>query len=453
MQLKNEGSIMPQKYSYNDILKVSFPIVLGLLAQNVIQITSTIFLGRVGEVEFGAVGLAGIYYIAIFMVIFGFSIGAQIMISRRNGEKDYKQIGNILIQGIIFLEILALILYFFTSFFSSHFLPSMMKSQLVYEAAEDYLDWRTFGFFFSSINVMFRAFYVGIARTSVLTLNAVVMAIVNTIVDYLLIFGKFGFPEMGVAGAGIAAVLAEISSVIFFIIFTYKTVDLKKYGISKPKLDFSIIGRILKISIFTMIQYAISMSTWFIFFLAIENHGEMDLAITNIIRSLYMIFFIPMNALSTTANTLVGNTMGAGHTKEVLPLVKKIALMNLSIILVMALITAIAPKFWISLIASANNPVLVQDTIIPLLVLVGALPIISISTVLFNSISGTGNTSVALALEIATMVLYGFAIFYIVYYKKSSVAVCWTVEYIYWGVLLILSFIYLKKGNWQAKKI
>lgn len=440
-------------YTHKDILKVSFPIVLGLLAQNVIQITSTIFLGRVGEVEFGAVGLAGIYYIAIFMVIFGFSIGAQIMISRRNGEKNYKEIGTILVQGILFLEILALILYLFTSFFSSHFLPSMMKSHAVYEAAEHYLDWRTFGFFFSSINVMFRAFYVGIARTSVLTLNAIVMAVVNTIVDYLLIFGKFGFPEMGVAGAGIAAVLAEISSVIFFIIYTYKTVDFEKYGFKKPTFDFSIIGRILKISIFTMVQYLISMSTWFIFFLAIENHGEMDLAITNIVRSLYMVFFIPMNALSTTANTLVGNTMGAGRIKDVIPLIKRIALMNLLIVVVIGFITAIMPRFWISLIASANNPLLVQETVVPLLVLIGALPVISIGTVVFNSISGTGNTSIALFLETITMVFYGFAIWYIVIYKHSSVALCWTVEYVYWGILLILSLLYLKKGNWQAKKI
>lgn len=440
-------------YSYKDIFRVSFPIILGLLAQNVIQITSTIFLGRVGEVEFGAVGIAGIYYIAFFMLVFGFSVGAQILISRRNGEKQYEKIGNIMIQGIIFLQVLALVLYVLSTYFTSHFLPSMMKSEAVYEAASEYLNWRTFGFFFSSINVMFRAFYVGVARTSVLTLNAVIMAVVNTIVDYVLIFGKFGFPEMGVAGAGIAAIISEFVSVIFFVIYTYKTVDLEKYGFKKVKFNFAIIKNILSISIFTMVQYLISMSTWFIFFLAIENHGELDLAITNIVRSLYMIFFIPMNALSTTANTLVGNTMGAGRIKDVFPLIKKICILNLSIILVMGLITAAFPQFWISLIASAKNPLLVQQTVTPLLVLVAALPICSISTVLFNSISGTGNTSAALLLEVITMVFYMAGIWYIVIELKSPVAVCWTVEYIYWGVLLILSFVYLKKGNWQAKKI
>lgn len=440
-------------YSSRDIIRVSLPIVLGLLAQNVIQITDTIFLGRVGEVEFGAAGLAGIYYIAFFMLGFGFSVGGQIMISRRNGEGRFDQIGGLVIQGILFLQLFALGLFLLSRYFTGSFLPLLVKSPDVYDAARSYLDWRTFGFFFSFINVMFRAFYVGIARTSVLTWNAVVMAIVNVFADYALIFGELGFPEMGIEGAGIASVVAEFSSVLFFVIYTYFTVDLEKYGFRRMKFQFSIIRRILNISIFTMVQYAVSMSTWFIFFLAIENHGERDLAITNIIRTLYMIFFIPMNALSTTANTLVGNTMGAGRIKDVWPLIRKISMMSLGIIIVMGAVTAVFPQFWISLIASNNDPTLVKESVASLLVLVAILPVCSIGTVLFNSISGTGNTSKALMLEMITMVFYGLGIWIVVIEMHSSVAVCWTVELIYWGTMLILSYSYLRWGNWQAKKI
>ncbi|NDW19507.1 MATE family efflux transporter [Dysgonomonas sp. 216] len=440
-------------YSYRDIWKVSFPIVLGLLAQNVIQITDTIFLGRVGEVEFGAAGLAGIYYIAFFMLGFGFSIGGQIMISRRNGEREYGQIGSIVIQGILFLQFFALALYFLSSFFQESLLSSLIKSPAVYTAASDYLEWRSFGFFFSFINVMFRAFYVGIARTSVLTLNAVVMAIVNIIGDYALIFGKLGCPELGIAGAGMASVLSELASVLFFVIYTYKRVNLKKYGFAKPKFNFDVIRRILNISVFTMVQYLVSMSTWFIFFLAIENHGERALAITNIVRSFYMVFFIPMNALATTANTLVGNTMGAGNLNTVIPLIKRIGFLNMIIVVAMGVVVAIAPQFWISLLASDKSISLVQEAVAPLLVIIAALPICSFSTVAFNAISGTGNTRMALILEMITMAAYVTSMFVIVIYYQSSVAVCWTVEYFYWGPLLILSYIYLKKGNWQAKEV
>ncbi len=427
--------------------------MLGLLTQNVMQIANTIFLGRVGEVEFGAAGLAGIYYIAFFMLGFGFSIGAQIMIGRRNGERNYDQIGTIVMQGMMFLLAFAAILYFASTAFSSHLLPILIKSPHVYEAASEYLEWRTFGFFFASVNIMFRAFYVGIARTKVLTMNAAVMTVVNIVFDYILIFGNFGFPQMGIAGAGMASVLAEISSILFFAIYTAKTVDLKKYGFQKMKFRFSIVRRILNISVFTMAQYAISMSTWFIFFLAIENHGERDLAITNIIRTFYMIYFIPMNSLSTTANTLVSNTMGTKVYKNVWPLIQRICILNLAIIVVMALITVVNPEFWIGLIASNKDMSLVYETVTPLYVLLLALPICSIGTVLFNSISGTGNTRWALIFELITIVFYVFAMYVIVIHNKSSVAACWTVEYVYWGTLMVLSFIYLKKANWRTKEI
>jgi Na+-driven multidrug efflux pump len=80
---------------------------------------------------------------------------------------------------------------------------------------------------------MFRAFYIGVTKTKVLTINAIVMALTNVVLDYALIFGNFGFPEMGIAGAAIASVIAEASSIVFFLIYTYVTVDFKKYGLNQ----------------------------------------------------------------------------------------------------------------------------------------------------------------------------------------------------------------------------
>jgi putative efflux protein, MATE family len=440
-------------YSYKDIWRVSIPIMLGLLAQNIVQLTDTFFLGYVGGIEQSASGLAGIYYVAIFIICFGFSIGGQIMISRRNGEGNYNRIGSIVIQGAMFLQIFALILFFVSQLLIDHVLSTFLKSPEVFAATEKYLSWRIYGFFFAAINVMFRAFYVGIAKTKVLTYNAIAMAVANIIGDYVLIFGKFGFPEMGIEGAAIASVIAEIVSVLFFVIYTIATVDFKKYGFVKMKFRVSVIKSILNISSFTMVQYLVSMSTWFIFFVAIEQHSEDALKITNLVRSFYMVYFIPMNALSTTANTLVGNIIGAGNAKGVLPLVKKICLLNFSIVIVMIVATLAAPEFWISILAPRDQVSLIGETVLPLIVLLFSLPISSLGTVVFNSISGTGNTKMALILEMITMVIYVLAMFWIVIYKQMSIAWCWSVEYFYWGPLLIMSILYLAKAKWQNKKI
>ena len=72
------------------ILRVAGPILVSLLMEHLIGMTDTAFLGRVGEIELGASAIAGIYYLAIFMLGFGFSIGVQILIGRRNGEKTMR---------------------------------------------------------------------------------------------------------------------------------------------------------------------------------------------------------------------------------------------------------------------------------------------------------------------------------------------------------------------------
>ena len=93
-------------YSYKEIWLIAYPILISLIMEQMIGITDTAFLGRVGEVELGASAIAGVYYLAIFMIGFGFTVGSQILIARRNGEGNYRTIGNIFYQGIYFPTLL-----------------------------------------------------------------------------------------------------------------------------------------------------------------------------------------------------------------------------------------------------------------------------------------------------------------------------------------------------------
>jgi MATE family multidrug resistance protein len=165
-------------YTNKHIFKISAPIFLSLLTQNLIQVVDTAFLGRVGEVELGASALAGVIYIAIYTLGFGFSMGSQILIGRRNGEKNYNKIGDIVIQGSIFLLIPAIVLIPILRYGAVNWIPQLFQSADVSGAVTEYLEWRLFGLIFAFVNLMFRAFYIGIARTKILTINAAVMAVV-----------------------------------------------------------------------------------------------------------------------------------------------------------------------------------------------------------------------------------------------------------------------------------
>ena len=443
---------MKTKYSYKQIWTISYPILISLIMEQMIGMTDTAFLGRVGEIELGASAIAGVYYLAIFMMAFGFSIGAQILIARRNGEGNYKEIGPIFYQGIYFLLAMAVILFTFFIVFSPYILKNIISSPHIYDAAESYIHWRVYGFFFSFIMVMFRAFFVGTTQTKTLTLNSIVMVLSNVVFNYILIFGKFGFPQLGIAGAAIGSSLAEMVSVIFFIIYTWKRIDCRKYALNiLPKFQGKTLKRILNVSVWTMIQNFVSLSTWFMFFLFVEHLGERSLAIANIIRNVSGIPFMIAMAFASTCGSLVSNLIGAGGITHVMRLIWRIARMSFLIMVVCVAVVVLFPHAMLSVYT--NEPALLVESVPSLYVIAGAMIIASVANIYFNAISGTGNTQAALILEMGTLVFYALYILWIGMVVKAPVSVCFSIEVVYYSLLLLSSIIYLKKAKWQNKKI
>ena len=304
-------------FSYKQIWIIAYPVLISLLMEHLINITDTAFLGHVGEIELGASALAGVFYMAVYMLGFGFSIGVQILIARRNGEGNYKEIGSLFTQGACFLLFLATILFFASEYFVSSVLRYWVSSEQVYEAMASYLEWRRFGFFFSFLAILFRAFYIGITETRTLTLNSVVMVLSNVVFNYVLIFGKLGFPALGIAGAAIGSSLAELVSLLFYAVYTWLKIDRDKYELFRNlRFNFSEFKRIWNIASWTMLQSVLFPSQWFLFFMAIEHLGERSLAIANIMRSINTCFFMVIFAFADTVSSMVSNLLGSGKGKD-----------------------------------------------------------------------------------------------------------------------------------------
>lgn len=443
---------MKSMYTNKQIWNVSYPIFLSLLAQNVINVTDTAFLGRVGEVELGASAMGGLYYICAFTIAFGFSTGSQIIMARRNGERNYKEVGPVMIQGVLFLLALAACMFLLSRLFARDIMRMLISSDTILAATEEFLDWRVFGFFFSFIGVMFRALFIGITRTKVLTLNAIVMALTNVLLDYLLIFGHWGLPALGVKGAAIASVIAEAVSIVFYLIYTACTVDVEKYALNRFRsFDVKLLKRVLDISIFTMLQYFISLSTYFMLFVAVEHLGQQPLAVANIVRSVYIVLLIPVNSLSTATNTFVSNSIGAGHKEQVIPIIRHIAWLSFGIMAVFILFACLFPSAILSVYT--NNEALIAASVPSLYVIAAALLIGAVANIVFNGITGTGNTRSAFAIEVGTLVFYALFIYVAGVRLHLPVAVCFMTEIIYYVGLLLASLFYLRYASWQDKKI
>lgn len=171
--------------------------MLSILMEQLINITDAVFLGHVGEIELGASALAGIYYLAVYMLGFGFSIGLQVLIARRNGQRQYELSGRTFYQGLYFLTVLALLLCLFLQFISPLLLKHLIASGEIYQGVIQYLKWHSLGLLFSLPFLAFRSFFIGITPTRALSWAAILAVTLNLPLNYLLIFTY----QEGIAGA------------------------------------------------------------------------------------------------------------------------------------------------------------------------------------------------------------------------------------------------------------
>ncbi|MFW5757677.1 MAG: MATE family efflux transporter [Bacteroidota bacterium] len=444
--------MQPSFSTYKSIWKISYPIIIGLVAQNIMMVIDTAFLGRVSEVTLGAAAIGGVFYLCMVMLGTGFSIGTQIMIGRRNGEKDHTSIGRVFNLGLIVLLSLAVILFFLLHLGAPLFLQYFIQSKAVLQESLVFIQFRKFGLFFGFLVLGFNALYVGITQTRILTISTFIMSFFNIVLDYVFIFGHYGFPEMGIGGAAMATNIAEFFSFGFYLFWIlYKKDHLKYNLLDFRKIHLPLFISLLRLSVPVMFQYFFSFSAWFVFFFITERIGETALAASNITRSVYMLLMIPVWGLSSATNTLVSNTIGQGRQDDVIPLIKKVLLIGVIFNILLVQITLFMPDEITKLYT--NNPLLIESTKPLLRVISFALIAFSIGMILFNGLSGTGKTMLALRIEIASILLYLFSAALLVYFGNGSAATVWSVEILYFSSMALFAFIALKKSKWKQHKL
>ena len=426
--------------------------MISLVAQNIVNVTDTAFLGHVGAIELGASAIGGLFYITLFMVAYGFTTGVQILIARRHGEKEYAAIGSIFDNSFYFLGVLTIVITLLIVLFGAHILKPFIASEAVFHASTVFLKYRIFGLFFASSALLFRSFYTGIAFTKYISISAAIMGCLNVVLAYGLIFGNLGFPKMGIAGAGLASSISEACALLFFFAITARRAQLAKYKLfTFVKPDFTIIKSTLDVSLYVMIQFVLSHAVWLGFFLLIEKMGENSLAVSNIIRSIYMLLMIPAWAMSSATSSIVSNAIGEGFSKQVIPIVNKVLVFSMGIMLVIAILAAFVPHFMISIYTSDTR--LQEASVASYYIILGAVFLFSATIVLFSGVLGTGNTRSGLAIELFTLSLYLILAWLLAVKLHVPIEVVWLCEYMYAIVLGTLSWIYLRMGKWEGRVI
>ena len=395
--------------SNREIWRIAYPIMLGNLAQTIITFTDTAFLGHLGTIELSASMMAGLYYFVFTTLAMGFAIGIQIFIARRYGEGNFSKIGVVFQHGALFVLGLGLLLFSILFFFSHRLLHVIIESENIYAAANEYLKFRQFGIMFVVFNFLFRSFYVGISSTQVITFSTIIMAVVNIFFDWALIFGHVGLPEMGIGGAALASLLAEITAFFFFWIYTYIKIPHEEYGMFRwHKWQPALMGNILKVAFPSMIQRLFSFGAWFIFFI-----------------------------------------IGEGKSNEVMASIWKVVKNSFLCSLVLVVVVAIIPQLVLQIYT--EDLALAQAAIPSVYVICVATLLGAFSMTFFEAVSGTGNTTAAMALEFGILIIYIIYVFLMS--KTSTIAGVWTAEWVYNISIGLISLVYIWKADWGRKRI
>jgi putative MATE family efflux protein len=436
--------------TYRQIWRISAPIMLGSAAQNVIALSDAVLLYHKGQSEFAAIGFTGVFYITMAAIGFSFSRGGQIMIARRMGEGSAAAVGHTFHTMLLFELALATLMWAFMHFGAPWFFGLFLDSPEIYKKSLEYIHWRSYGIFFSYAGVALIALYSGIARTAFILVDTIVLAIVNLVLNYALIFGKFGCPEMGIGGSGLASSIAEaVAFVVFVVYMIYDKKNRPLHIFSWPTLDWPMMRQQLRISLPVVAHAAVGQGSWIFFFGMVENLGERSLAISNLARTVYLLLSIPLWGFSTGINTLVSNLIGQGRRDDVLAAAWKTAQFCVFVTAVIAVPTLLYPQKLLYPLLGKSDMSLIAETQPVFYIMLAILALASIGSIFVNTLSGTGATGFGLLLQAITVSVYLSYIFYLVHFTSLGVYWVWTAEIVYWMVMLILVLLYLRSGRWH----
>lgn len=439
--------------SYRQILSISTPIMLGSAVQNLIALTDSVFLYHLSESDFATIGFVGVFYLIVAAIGYGFSRGGQTIIARRMGEKNPGEVGRTFYAMLYFELGLAVFLFLFMQYGCYYFFSLFVNSDVIFYKSLEYLDYRSWGVFFSYAGVSIIALYTGIARTTFIIIDTLILAAVNIVLNYALIFGHFGLPALGIGGAGLASAIAE--GVAFVVFVGYVLLDSKArfYKLfTPPEIDFLLIKKIYKLATPIVAQAIVGLGSWFIFFGIVENLGERELAITNLVRMVYLMLSIPCWGFSSGVNTLVSNFIGQQRKQAVVPIIFKTAKVCWVVTMVLTLPIAIFPQEILYPLLGSEDMSLIQEAQPIFYVLIGILTCFSLGGIFFNGLTGTGATYFGLKMQAVCALLYLIYIYVVVQFTNGGLAWAWASEIFYWLSMLAITIWYLQSRKWYVLK-
>ena len=444
------GRLFPRRGLSREVLRLATPVILGSLTYTLLAVVDTAMLGRLGAVPLAASGVAGVLFFAVTFPISGLSVGVQALTARRFGEANEAQCGEVLNMGTVLALILGLPLVASAPQFARVLASLSSNDPEVLAAGTVYLHYRLWGAAFILFNFTARGFFAAVGKTGHQLVGALLTTATNIVLDYLLIFGHAGFPRMEIQGAAIASTIAVGVGTLYFVgVLVLAPAYRHRFAaFRRPLIPTRWFRPIVRLSIPVFAQRLLSNGAWSIFFLIIARIGTVELAASNVMRSIYHLTIMIGVGLGTAAAALVGQNLGAERPERAERLgweAVKLAAWSMSIV---GLLFLLVPS-WVFRIYTSDAAVIDAGRF-PLMLLAFVQGLAGIALVLAQALQGAGNTRFVMLAEFVCVACYLPTVYFLGLRTPLGMLGAWTGEYAYWLLLAVAMARKFRRGTWKA---
>lgn len=340
----------PHSYPYAEVLRVCLPLVVGMAATMVMEFTDRVFLANYSVAALSAALPAGIAAFLCMAFLGGVAGYISVFIAQYNGAGRNERIGAALWQGIYFTLLAGFILVGIALFGSRPLFALAAHAPEVRVLEEIYFSILCGGAILHVAAHTLSGFFTGRGMTRPVMVANFLGMTVNIPLDYALINGVWGFPELGIVGAALATVFSWLVIVAILALVVFRRVNEQRFAVwSARAFDAEIFRRLLRYGIPGAMQFSIDIFAFSFFILMVGRIGTVELAATNIVLSINSLAFMPALGFSYGISSLVGKALGRQQPRQARRTTWSAVHLLCAFTLVVDLIFILAPRTLIAL--------------------------------------------------------------------------------------------------------
>lgn len=434
------------------VWKLSLPVIVVEAMETLDHLIDTLFLAVVGVTELGAIAVADSLMLLFLILPLAVVDSLQILTARRLGEREPEGVGVIFNQGLLLIILLGIAATISLKMFSPVIANRVVEMEAVGVAVNSYLQIDAYSIPLVGVSFAYSALLTSLGKTRVLIPAAIIFTVTDIVLNYLFIFGNFGCPALGMRGAAVGSIGTELVAVIFLTHYIWRTFGSRDFGLFRfTWLERKTTAQLGRLYLPIAGLSALETLRWFLFFLIIERVGTSALAVANIVFTCYIVFWIPVEGFSEVACSLVSRFVGRDRPQRIYQILRRTIKGSILMAMPLIVLALIGPQWVVR--AFAHEAGLAQQASSSLRVVAFALLVAIPGYMWFTAVLSTGDTVVALAIElILTMLMIAFT-YLTAIYLQWPITLIWLALPLMWVGCLILSYSWMKSGIWKRLQI